>query len=96
MKRVMATLLCAALGTGCFNVTYQNPTLPPNGIVHEGTSSFFILALVGDERIPVYQLCPGGVSSIETGLSFGDLVLTVITIGIYTPRSYAVACGGGR
>lgn len=96
MIRVMAWLVCAALTSGCFNVTYQNPTLPPNGIVHEGTSSFFILALVGENRIPVYQLCPGGVSSIETGLSFPDLVLTVITIGIYTPRSYEIACGGAR
>jgi hypothetical protein len=41
-------------------------------------------------------MCPGGVSSIETGLSFGDLVLSFVTLGIYTPRSYAVACGGGR
>jgi hypothetical protein len=96
MTRAIACLLCAALASGCFNVTYQNPTMPPNGIVHEGTSSFFLLALIGDERIPVYQMCPGGVSSIETGLSFPDLVLTVITIGIYTPRSWEVMCGGGR
>lgn len=96
MTRAMAVMLCAALGSGCFNVTYQNPTLPPNGVVHEGTSSFFLFALVGDEHVPVYQMCPGGVASIETGLSFGDLVLSVITLGIYTPRSYEVACGGGR
>jgi hypothetical protein len=69
--------------------------LPPNGAVVEGTSSFFVAALVGDERVPVYQMCPQGVSQIETGLSFVDLLLTVVTFAIYTPRSYVVHCGGG-
>lgn len=96
MNRVLALVMCAALGAGCFKVTYQNPLLPPNGVVHDGTSSFFILALVGDERIPAYQMCPGGVSRIQTGLSFVDLLLHVVTIGIYTPRSYEIECGGMR
>ena len=96
MNRVLALVMCAALGAGCYKVTYQNPLLPPNGVVHDGTSSFFILALVGDERIPAYQMCPGGVSRIQTGQSFVDLLLTVITIGIYTPRSYEIECGGMR
>jgi len=96
MNRLLALVMCAVLGAGCYKVTYQNLLLPPNGVVHEGTSSFFILALVGDERIPAYVICPGGVSRIETGLSFVDLLLTVVTIGIYTPRSYEIECGGYR
>ena len=92
----MAGVLAAALASGCFSVTYTNPTLPPNGVVIEGTNKFFVAALVGDERVPVYQMCPQGVSQIETGLDIGDLLLTFITLAIYTPRSYAVHCGGGR
>lgn len=91
----MAAVLATAMASGCFNVTYTNPRLPPNGAVVEGTSSFFVAALVGDERVPVYQMCPQGVSQIETGLSFVDVVLTVVTLAIYTPRSYVVHCGGG-
>jgi hypothetical protein len=96
MSKLIALAATAALAAGCFKVTYQNPMLPPNGVMHDGTSSFFILGLVGDSRIPAWQMCPGGVSRIQTGLSFGDLVLTVITIGIYTPRSYEIDCGGMR
>lgn len=96
MSKLLALTTCAALAAGCFKVTYQNPLLPPNGVTHDGTSGFFIAGLVGDARIPAYQLCPGGVSRIQTGLTFGDLVLTVITIGIYTPRSYEIDCGGMR
>jgi hypothetical protein len=96
MKRVIATLVGAALVSGCFSVTYRNPALPPNGIVVDGSSRFFVFALIGNERIPVYQYCPGGVSSIETYLSFGDLLLHGITFGMFTPRSYEIRCGGGR
>jgi hypothetical protein len=96
MKRAVVGLLCCALASGCYSVTYKNPALPPNGVVHDGKTKFYLLALVGNATVPLWQLCPGGVSRLETGLSFGDLVLSVITIGIYTPRSYEVECGGGK
>jgi hypothetical protein len=94
MRALMAGVLAAACASGCFNVTYTNPRLPPNGVTVEGTNSFYVAALVGDERVPVYQMCPQGVSQIESGLSFVDLLLTVVTFTIYSPRSYAVHCGG--
>lgn len=96
MKPMLALLTCAALGTGCYNVTYTNPNLPANGVVHEGRGSHFIFGLVGDEVVPAYQMCPGGVSSIHTEMTFVDLLLTTITFAIYTPRSWEVHCGGGR
>ena len=94
MRASLGWALIAALACGCFNVTYSNPRLPPNGVVVEGTNRFFVAALVGDERVPVYQMCPQGVSKIESGLSIVDLVLTVVTFAIYDPRSYVVHCGG--
>ena len=87
-------MLCAALSAGCFKVTYTNQAIPPNGIVHEGNGSFFLFAVVGDERVPAYQLCPGGVSQIQTGMDFSSLFLTVITLGLYSPRDWEVYCGG--
>ncbi|HET9993450.1 MAG TPA: hypothetical protein VFQ65_33165 [Kofleriaceae bacterium] len=94
MRASMAGVMAAALASGCFTVTYTNPRLPPNGLVIAGTNQFFVAAIVGDERVPVYKMCPQGVSQIESGLSFVDLLLSVVTFAIYTPRSYAVHCGG--
>ena len=97
MKSIIALVTCAALaGVGCDNITYHSRTLPPNGVVHEGRASFFIFGLVGHENVPAYQLCPTGVSSIHTEYGFVDLLLTGLTIGLYTPRSWEVHCGGGR
>jgi hypothetical protein len=96
MRALLAGVLAATLATGCFSVTYVNPRLPPNGVVHQGTNQFFVAGLVGDERVPVYQMCPGGAAEIDTGLSVVDLLLTIVTFTIYTPRSYIVHCGGGQ
>jgi hypothetical protein len=96
MERGVVTLMCAALVSGCFGVTYRNPALQPNGIVVDGTSRFFLFGLIGKRRIPVYEYCPGGVSSIETYQSFGDLLLYGLTLGVFTPRTYEIRCGGVR
>ncbi len=40
--------------------------------------------------IPAYQMCPGGVAAVESRFSFVDLLLTFITIDIYTPRTYKI------
>lgn len=90
----MTGVVVAALLAGCFNVTYTNPRLAPNGVVVAGTNSFFIGGLLGDARVPVYQMCPQGVAQIESGSDVVDVVLHLITFYIYTPRSYIVHCGG--
>jgi hypothetical protein len=95
MKGIIASFVCALLAGGCFRVTYRNSALPANGIVIADQLDFYILGLVGKERVPAYQYCPTGVARIETGLRLTNLLLTVITIGIVTPRSYRLYCGGG-
>ncbi|MBV8762122.1 MAG: hypothetical protein JO257_32815 [Deltaproteobacteria bacterium] len=94
--RLLAVVAIAAALAGCFKVTYTNPALPMNGQVVEQKGSFFIFGLAGNAEIPVYQMCPGGVSEIRSGHGVGDIVLTILTLGIYTPRSYEIACGGGQ
>ena len=94
--RLLAALTIAATLAGCFKVTYTNPAVPMNGKVVEQKGAFFIGGLVGDAVVPVYQQCPGGVAQIRSGHSVGDVVLTLVTFFIYTPRSYEVSCGGAQ
>jgi hypothetical protein len=86
--------MCAALVGGCFSVTYRNPALPPNGVVIAEQLDFYVFGLIGEERVPVYRYCPTGVSRIETRLRVTNLLLSVITLGIVTPRSYRLYCAG--
>ncbi len=85
----------ACLAAGCNKVTYLDRSTMPDGKVHEQTGHFFILGLAGTADVPAGTMCPTGVSKIQSKFTFGDLVLTVLTAGIYTPRTYEISCGTG-
>ncbi len=90
---ILALTATMMLVAGCNKITYVNPQVPRGGAVHVEGGSFFIFGLVGEKTIPVYQMCPNGVAQMQSKASFVDLVLGVITIGIYTPRTYEIECG---
>ena len=37
-------------------------------------------------------MCPAGVAKIHTTETFVDILLTVVTIGIYAPRTAQITC----
>ena len=89
-----ATLASAVLAfAACSKVTYVDRATIPNGVTVSETGHFFLAGLVGDKTIPVYALCPTGVSRIQSKFTFGDRLLGIITLGIYTPRTYDIECG---
>lgn len=80
---------------GCNKVTYVNPSTMPTGKVVEETGHYFILGLAGETEIHAEGYCPEGVSQVQSRFTFGDMLLTVLTLGIYAPRTYEVSCGRG-
>jgi hypothetical protein len=89
MKRALLAVTLAA----CSKVTYVDHTTIPTGVVASQTGHFFLGGLVGHTAVPVYALCPSGVSRIQSKFTFTDLLLGGLTLGIYTPRTYDVECG---
>lgn len=99
MKRALIALAftCAAVfGSACNKVTYKNPGVMPTGQVYNERGWFFIFGVAGEKVFPVYQMCPNGVSQIQSKNSFVDLLIGAITFGIISPRSYEIQCGGAR
>lgn len=90
---VAATLSAASVGAGCNKVTYRNPALAPTTQVHSETGHFFLAGLVNTKNIDGTALCPGGVAWVQSKNTVGDVLLTLITGFIYTPRTYEIACG---
>jgi hypothetical protein len=86
-------LLTAALLCACAKVTYVNPKLPATGTEFQQTGHFFLFGLVGTAEIPAYQACPHGVARVQSKVAFADLLLHIVTVNIYTPRTYVVRCG---
>lgn len=87
-------VMCAAIGlAACSRVTYVNRTTIPNGITQSETGHFYLGGLVGETTIPVYALCPSGLSRIRSKFEVSDILLAALTLGIYTPRTYELECG---
>ena len=85
--------MAVVLSTACVNATYINPAVPPGGGVFETTGHFFIFGLAGHEEIDAYQACPRGVAAVHSEFDVSDVLLAIITIGLYFPRTYYIECG---
>ncbi len=95
IKPVVATLLAAAVLAGCANQRF-NVAGEVVGVVPkvEDSQSFFVDGIGQMKTIDAAQVCGGankvtGVAVEQTGL---DVLLGVVTLGIYTPRTARVYC----
>jgi hypothetical protein len=96
LKRIpswLAAVALMAVTSGCYKATfYQNPQAVP-GAQHDEWTDFFLFGLVGSETLDVRRFCPPHqVASMRTGANVGTGVISVLTIGIYTPRKVYVTC----
>jgi len=93
---VKALIVSAALAAGaCNKVTYVNPGTAPTGIVQGDKGWFFIFGLVGTKEIHAETMCPGGVHQIQSRSGFLDIIISLITINLVTPRTYEIECAAG-
>jgi hypothetical protein len=58
----------------------------------EETKKFYVLGLVGEHTLIMKDYCGNGVSHIQEQNTFGDSFLTIITLGIYAPRTVKIFC----
>ena len=94
MKFKLPLLLCSLALAACnaHRVTYD--TTLPRGPVHSEWTGHFVGGLIGHPEINVRKMCPAGAAKIETFRSFGNGLIGVVTLGIYTPRTIRITCAG--
>jgi hypothetical protein len=92
-----ATLFLAAalaLSAGCYHVHVVVPNTPPTDYHRQWVNGFLWGAVGGG--VDTSRFCGGRpVSRVSTHRSFGNLFMTWLTFGIYTPSTVVVACGQG-
>jgi hypothetical protein len=89
---VLLFLLLAPALTGCFRVTYQSGR-PRGPVKVRHTHGFFLLGLVGEMHVRPEADCQGkGVARMASGVTAVDALLTIVTVGIYAPRTVVVTC----
>ena len=83
--------LCLALAcSGCFAVDIERQVAgaPPK----ELKQHFFLFGRIGEPEINLTQECPSGVASYGDRFTFTDVLLGLLTVGIYTPRTVVIRC----
>jgi Bor protein len=91
LRRLM-TIGALVMLAGCHNVTYVAKTRTPSEAVHEEKMNFFVVGLVGTHDVQAGDRCPTGVARVKTTQTFVDVMLTIVTVGIYAPRTAQITC----
>jgi hypothetical protein len=93
---LILALTAGAAGSACSSVMYVRS--PANRVftepTYESSKPFFFLGLVGpDQHVFVDQICLGkDADQIVTAYTGSDVLSTVLTLGIYAPRTVKVWC----
>jgi hypothetical protein len=58
------------------------------------SESYYLWGVVGEHHFNTQEICTNGVEQIRTEKTFGNVVLTVITLGIYSPHTAKIWCKG--
>ena len=98
MKKILL-FVSAVLLFGCSTVTPQ----PQRGAKlitepsHQKSHDFFLFGFVGEKTVDVKNICSDqSVRQMQSQQTILDSALSLITFGIYTPRTVKVWCGKAR
>lgn len=98
-KSLDATLFGVALAVlalaGCYHATVETGATPSQQSIRKGFASSWVYGLVPPSTVATQERCPDGVARVETQLSFVNQLVSLLTLGIYTPMQIDVTCAAG-
>ncbi len=88
-----AVLLGAVVAlSGCYHATIETGLPPGTQTLEKAWASGWVFGLVPPSTVETASRCPNGVARVETKLSFLNMLVSLITISIYTPTYIQVTC----
>lgn len=91
-SRGLAVGLLTLAGSACYHATVETGATPSTQVVSRSFAASWIGGLVPPSLTETTAKCPNGVAKVETQLSFVNMLVGVITLGIYTPMSVKATC----
>ena len=93
MLRYYCLILISALFIGGCKVQVRYPTEFPSKTTITHEENYWFWGLVGEKVYEVYDLCPHGrVYEVHIHNTFMQSSFTVLTLGIYSPRTITIVC----
>ena len=94
MKLTLLAGIMLLLFAGCYHATIETGATPSSTVYKQAWASSWVYGLVPPKTVEAQSKCPGGVSRVETKLSFLNQLVGFLTFGIYTPMEITVTCAG--
>ena len=94
MKKIVSTLALVLIFSSCATQTTLLNDSYGSVIGESGTHDFFIGGIGQKARVNLDEACGKGyvASKTQTVSSPVNIVISIVTLGIYTPRDYKVFC----
>lgn len=92
MGKICFGFLAGMLLMGCYSQV-RFPSQAPSKKVVSHSKIFMFWGLAGNEEYELYRDCRlGNVYEVNSHTSFPQGALTVLTLGIYSPRTMEITC----
>lgn len=93
MKKLAIAAIVLSL-TGCAIQRFDVRPDTQNAPTHDNSQTFWVGGLGQSEDIDAAKVCGGAsnVQRVETQMTAGNIGLTMLTLGIYSPRQIRVYC----
>lgn len=93
MRRLFVLSLATVLLAGCYHATIETGLAPSPQTYDRAWAHGWLYGLVPPSTAETQQKCgPKGVAKVETQLTFANMLVGNLTLGIYTPMSIKATC----
>ena len=89
-RLAVAAVTLAAAGCHTFAFHVSDAPFNPTPVVDRQT--FWLFGTFPEHDVDTRAICPDGVSAIGEETTFTDVLLTAVTLEIYTPRTSSYYC----
>jgi hypothetical protein len=93
-RLALATIAAVALA-GCHVVRYDTGR-PASPRIVTIPLNFFVWGLVGDPVVDLDAACPEGAARWQNQATFGNAIVDVLTLGLWSPRTVTIECAEGK
>ncbi|MCO6429571.1 MAG: hypothetical protein J5J00_01830 [Deltaproteobacteria bacterium] len=92
-RKIIFIAFCALTlfgAAGCFSTRVENSVSALDAA--QRRQHFYLLGLLGEAQVDLGQECPRGAAAFADRFTLGDIGYTLLTLGIYSPKSVFVRC----
>jgi hypothetical protein len=92
LRSILASLALALPATGCYYAVIDTGRPQSVRTVEEGWAHGYAGGMVPPKLGEIVERCPHGAARVEAHRSAGNMLVTMLTLGIYAPSTVHVTC----